>query len=238
MAPLSGRGRVDRPGAAALGPVRGVPEQPDARGDEGTLAAVVRHAARRRPCAATQSREDRGHRPGAGVVGPAGATRRARRARHSPRAATGAHLGLGDEESAHDRRRRLPTFFVRVGTDYAQSQTDADFIRKTLKATKVWIVDDSEPYSATIGPTGASGLHRERRARRTRDSASNRHSTDFSRAGRQGAASGRAGRLPAVAGRASTPQRLRASRARASASTHEAGWPGCWAPSGHPSFPT
>jgi branched-chain amino acid transport system substrate-binding protein len=45
---------------------------------------------------------------------------------------------------------RLPTFFRTVATDYAQSQTDADFIRKTLKATKVWIVDDGGTYSHPI----------------------------------------------------------------------------------------
>ena len=45
---------------------------------------------------------------------------------------------------------RLPTFFRTVATDYAQSQTDADFIRKTLKATRVWIVDDGGTYSHPI----------------------------------------------------------------------------------------
>ncbi len=44
----------------------------------------------------------------------------------------------------------LPTFFRTVATDYAQSQTDADFIRKTLKATKIWIVDDGGTYSHPI----------------------------------------------------------------------------------------
>ena len=45
---------------------------------------------------------------------------------------------------------KLPTFFRTVATDYAQSQTDADFIRKTLKATKIWIVDDGGTYSHPI----------------------------------------------------------------------------------------
>jgi len=44
----------------------------------------------------------------------------------------------------------LPTFFRTVATDYAQSQTDADFIRKTLKAQRVWIVDDGSTYSHPI----------------------------------------------------------------------------------------
>ncbi len=45
---------------------------------------------------------------------------------------------------------RLPTFFRTVATDYTQSQTDADFIRETLKATRVWIVDDGGTYSHPI----------------------------------------------------------------------------------------
>jgi branched-chain amino acid transport system substrate-binding protein len=45
---------------------------------------------------------------------------------------------------------KLPTFFRTVATDYTQSQTDADFIRKTLRATKVWIVDDGGTYSHPI----------------------------------------------------------------------------------------
>ena len=56
--------------------------------------------------------------------------------------ATKTSLTTGDD--------RLPTFFRTVATDYAQSQTDADFIRKTLKATKVWIVDDGGTYSHPI----------------------------------------------------------------------------------------
>src|SRR3954464_12159528 len=36
---------------------------------------------------------------------------------------------------------KVPTFFRTVGTDYAQSTTDADFIRNGLGAQRVWIVD-------------------------------------------------------------------------------------------------
>jgi branched-chain amino acid transport system substrate-binding protein len=44
----------------------------------------------------------------------------------------------------------LPTFFRTVPTDYAQATTDATFIRKNLKATKVWIVDDGSMYGDPI----------------------------------------------------------------------------------------
>jgi branched-chain amino acid transport system substrate-binding protein len=44
----------------------------------------------------------------------------------------------------------VPTFFRTVGTDNTQGTTDADFIRKGLKAHSVWVVDDSSDYSVPL----------------------------------------------------------------------------------------
>jgi branched-chain amino acid transport system substrate-binding protein len=73
---------------------------------------------------------------------------------------------------------KVPTFFRTVGTDYAQSNTDADFIRKGLRATQVWIVDDGSDYSEPLADR-VERLLRQKGVTVTRDSVLQAQ-TDFS----------------------------------------------------------
>jgi branched-chain amino acid transport system substrate-binding protein len=73
---------------------------------------------------------------------------------------------------------KVPTFFRTVGTDFAQSTTDAGFIRNGLGATRVWIVDDQTDYSAALADR-VERLLRQSGATTTRDSVY-QTTTDFS----------------------------------------------------------
>jgi branched-chain amino acid transport system substrate-binding protein len=72
----------------------------------------------------------------------------------------------------------VKTFFRTVGTDYAQSNTDADFIRKGLNAKSVWIVDDGSDYSKPLADR-VDRLLRQNGVTVTRDSVLQTQ-TDFS----------------------------------------------------------
>ena len=100
--------------------------------------------------AATQAARIAATSPVLAVVGPAVSDE----ATAASPAFAKAHLpfisGSATKTSLTSGTDKLPTFFRTVATDYAQSQTDADFIRKTLKATRVWIVDDGGTYSHPI----------------------------------------------------------------------------------------
>ena len=130
-----------RQGAAALGAVRRVPEQPDARRDEesGLQAFDTQLDAAE---ATTQALKLEANNRVLAVAGPAVSdevTRRRRDLRPEP---ARVHLRLGDATALTVGADKVPTFFRTVGTDYAQSTTDADFIHKGLIAKSVWIVDD------------------------------------------------------------------------------------------------
>ena len=73
---------------------------------------------------------------------------------------------------------KVPTFFRTVGTDYTQSTTDADFIRKGLGAKSVWIVDDGSDYSVPLADR-VERLLRQNNVTVTRDSVAQTQ-TDFS----------------------------------------------------------
>ena len=90
----------------------------------------------------------------------------------------------------------MPTFFRTVGTDYAQSTTDADFIRKGLGAKSVWIVDDGSDYSMPLADR-VERLLRQNGVTVTRDSVA--ADADGLLAARLGGAARRAGRLPPLA---------------------------------------
>ncbi|MGZ8694904.1 MAG: branched-chain amino acid ABC transporter substrate-binding protein [Gaiellaceae bacterium] len=73
---------------------------------------------------------------------------------------------------------KVPTFFRTVGTDFAQSTTDADFIRNGLHAARVWIVDDQTDYSVALADR-VERLLRQAGVTVTRDSVY-QTTTDFS----------------------------------------------------------
>jgi branched-chain amino acid transport system substrate-binding protein len=74
--------------------------------------------------------------------------------------------------------KRIKTFFRVVGNDAAQSVTDATFIRKDLKATRVWIIDDQTSYSVPLA-NGVQAQLKKAGATVTRDSV-NQDQSDFS----------------------------------------------------------
>jgi len=84
-----------------------------------------------------------------GVVGPAGSqevqaiARTFRGMAYISPSATNTSLTIGP--------KRIKTFWRVVGNDVAQAATDARFISKTLKAKKVYIVDDQTSYSVPLG---------------------------------------------------------------------------------------
>ena len=104
LAPLSGPAATRRQGAAALGAVRRVPQQPDARRDEGQPGArSTRSWTPRRP----RRRRSSWRRTPAcwPSPGPRSATRSGRRPDLRPEPAR-VHLRLGDADVADDRRRQ------------------------------------------------------------------------------------------------------------------------------------
>jgi branched-chain amino acid transport system substrate-binding protein len=93
-----------------------------------------------------------------GVVGPAGSqevqaiARTYRGMAYISSSATNTSLTIGP--------KRIKTFWRVVGNDVAQAATDANFIAKTLKAKKVYIVDDQTSYSVPL----ANNVQRNLRA--------------------------------------------------------------------------
>src|SRR5919199_286410 len=73
---------------------------------------------------------------------------------------------------------RIKTFFRTVGNDFAQGRTDARFIRFTLNARRVWIIDDQSAYSVPLADR-AQTLLRSYGVSVTRESV-NQNQTDFS----------------------------------------------------------
>src|SRR5215210_1444095 len=93
-----------------------------------------------------------------GVVGPAGSqevqavARTFRGMAYITPSATNTSLTIG--------AKRIKTFWRVVGNDVAQAATDARFIARTLKAKKVYIVDDQTSYSVPL----ANNVQRNLRA--------------------------------------------------------------------------
>ncbi|MFN2470286.1 MAG: branched-chain amino acid ABC transporter substrate-binding protein [Gaiellaceae bacterium] len=95
------------------------------------------------------------------VVGPAGsqeilsvaATFRSKSLAYISGSATRTDLTVG--------QNRITNFFRVVGNDRAQAATDAGFIYDTLKARRVWIIDDQSSYSVPL----ASDVERLLKAR-------------------------------------------------------------------------
>jgi len=84
-----------------------------------------------------------------GVVGPAGSQEVQAIARtfagmpYISSSATNTSLTIGS--------KRIKSFWRVVGNDVAQAATDARFIASTLKAKKVYIIDDQTSYSVPLG---------------------------------------------------------------------------------------
>jgi branched-chain amino acid transport system substrate-binding protein len=112
------------------------------------------------------------------VVGPAGSqevisaadTLARNRIAYISGSATRTSLTIGQD--------RIANFFRVVGNDNVQANTDASFIRTTLKATRVWIIDDQSAYSVPLADRVES-LLRSAGVTVTRESV-NQSQTDFS----------------------------------------------------------
>lgn len=110
------------------------------------------------------------------VVGPAGSqevqavARTFRGMAYISASATNTSLTIGS--------KRIKSFFRVVGNDAAQAFTDARFISGTLKARRVWIIDDQTSYSVPLANGVQSNLRRAG-ARVTRESV-NQNQADFS----------------------------------------------------------
>jgi branched-chain amino acid transport system substrate-binding protein len=110
------------------------------------------------------------------VVGPAGSqevqavARTYRGMGYISASATNTSLTIGS--------KRIKSFFRVVGNDASQAVTDAKFISGTLKAKRVWIIDDQTSYSVPL----ANGVQSNLRAAGvtvTRESV-NQNTADFS----------------------------------------------------------
>jgi branched-chain amino acid transport system substrate-binding protein len=126
--------------------------------------------------AATRATQAASNRNIVAVVGPAGSqevlavARTFRGLAYMSGSATRTSLTVGPD--------RIKTFFRTVGNDFAQGRTDARFIRFTLNARRVWIIDDQSAYSVPLADR-AQTLLRSYGVSVTRESV-NQNQTDFS----------------------------------------------------------